>query len=106
MAGGGVPRCLITKRAARIDLRVASGGTKQGANRGQCTETLLRLQANPHEFRILEAGRAGIEPAPCGFGVRLVPSTTVHSRPPHLDLTGFCVTLCRLVSTCVAVGCC
>jgi len=32
----------------------------------------------------LLAGGTGIEPAPCGFGVRLVPSTGVHSRPPHL----------------------
>src|SRR5262249_2079574 len=56
--------------------------------------------------RLRWAGGTGIEPAPCGFGVRLVPSTSVRTRLPRQSFTGFHATQCRLVFTCVAMGCC
>jgi hypothetical protein len=38
--------------------------------------------ASPHEFKALVAGGTGIEPATCGFGVRLAVSTRVVLCPP------------------------
>jgi hypothetical protein len=67
---------------------------------------LGQQRGDPYEFRAYGAGGTGIEPAPCGCGVCLVSSTGVRTRPPHRSFTGFHGTQCRLVSTCVVVGCC
>jgi hypothetical protein len=57
-------------------------------------------------IRTSAAGRTEIAPEPCGCGGRLVPSTGVRTRPPHLSIAGFRGTHRRLVSACVAAGCC
>jgi hypothetical protein len=61
---------------------------------------------NPPRIHAFGAGGTGIAPATCGFGVRLVPSTVVGVCVLTPDFLSSCHGACRLVSACVALGCC